>query len=134
MYWILGAPASRFGGGNHLAPALCLGDRNKLSVFRRYCVLSRTSETNFSKATQLPFGGHGLRCWWRTFLKSEFHFKQIYKQGCRGGRRRNGVPTLFSCFALKWVRSCFKMASFLWCVPLPHLFFKNYIPVISKLS
>ena len=35
-------------------------------------------------------------------------------QGCSGaGTRGNGVPTPFSCFALKWIWSCFKMASFL---------------------
>ena len=38
--------------------------------------------------------------------------------GCSGaGTRGNGIPTLFSCFALKWVRSCFKMTSFFVCVP-----------------
>ena len=33
--------------------------------------------------------------------------------------RGNGVPTPFSCFAVKWVRSFFKMASFLGYVPTP---------------
>jgi len=34
-------------------------------------------------------------------------------QGCSGaGTRGNGVPKPFSCFPLKWVRSCFTMASF----------------------
>jgi len=33
--------------------------------------------------------------------------------GCSGaGTRRNGVPTPFQCFALKWVWSCFEMAIF----------------------
>ena len=38
---------------------------------------------------------------------------QQKEQGCSGtGTRGNGVPTPFSCFALKWVWSCFKMAIF----------------------
>ena len=33
--------------------------------------------------------------------------------GCNGAETRgNSVPTPFLCFALKWVRSCFKMAIF----------------------
>jgi len=44
-----------------------------------------------------------------------------YNQGCSAaGTRGTGVLTLFSCFALKWIESCFKMASFL--DAFPHLF------------
>ena len=45
-----------------------------------------------------------------------------YDQGCSGaGTRGHSVPTPFSCFALRLVRSCFKMASLFGCVPTPFL-------------
>ena len=48
-------------------------------------------------------------------------------QRCSGAEtRRNGVSTPFSGFALKWVWSCFKMASFLGA--FTHLFYEHYIP------
>jgi len=54
-----------------------------------------------------------------VLLTSTTHVDHL--QGFNGaGTRGNGVPTPFSCFALKWVWSCFKMASFL--DPFPHLF------------
>ena len=47
-------------------------------------------------------------------------------QGCNGaGTHGNGVPIPYSCFALKWVRNCFKMSSFFGCVPTP--FGQRYI-------
>jgi len=48
-------------------------------------------------------------------------------QGCSGtGTRGNSILTPFSCFTLKWVGSCFKLAIFL--DALPHLFCQHYIP------
>jgi len=39
--------------------------------------------------------------------------KEVCRQGCsEAGTRGKGVPTPFSCFALKWVWSWFKVASF----------------------
>jgi len=39
-------------------------------------------------------------------------------QGCNGaGTHGNGVPTPFSCFASKWVWSCFKTSNFLGAFP-----------------
>ena len=53
--------------------------------------------------------------------KRDVNAPLCYRQGCCGaGTRGNDVPTSFSCFALKWVRSCFKMASF--SGAFPHLF------------
>jgi len=58
-------------------------------------------------------------CWNSEIFCKFSSFRTIFvdernNQGCSGeGTRVNGVPTPFSCFALKWVWSCFKIASFL---------------------
>jgi len=65
------------------------------------------------------------------FSKPEGHL--LCNQGCSGaGTRGNRVPTPFSYFALKFVWSCFKMASFLGA--FPHLFRWHYIPVCNICS
>jgi len=64
---------------------------------------------------------------WRLCLSTNTYFVMCYGQGCSGaGMRGNGVPTPFWSFALKWLWSCFKIASFLG--SFPHLFCQHYIP------
>ena len=58
-----------------------------------------------------------------TGMSVPYNYQKVgYAQGCSGAEtRENGVPTPFSCFGLRLVRSCFKMASFFGCVPTPCL-------------
>ena len=58
----------------------------------------------------------------QTWRSLSISYKEQQNEGFSGARTRgNGVSTPFSCLSLKWVRSCFKMASFFGCVPTPLL-------------
>jgi len=68
----------------------------------------------FIKMRATPF--LSFSCW-----NNFFYDCKCLRQGCSGaGTRGTGVPTPFSRFSFKWVRSCFKIAIF---YAFPHLFF-----------